>query len=131
MHWPDAALAMAGVLGSGTTVGHGVLLQRFVVRPLDKLLVGDERTTASIRRRLVPALLHFSTISWFLGGLALVAAATVFGREARIATGLLVGTSYLLAVLINFWATRGRHFGWMLYAAAVILIAIGLRPSDV
>jgi hypothetical protein len=128
MHWQDAALALAGVVGSGTTVAHGVLLQRLMVRPLDKLLVADKRTTASIRR-LVPALLHFSTISWFLGGLALVAAGTVFGREARLATGLLVGSSYLLGVLINFWATRGRHFGWMLYAAAVVLTAVGLRPA--
>jgi hypothetical protein len=129
MDWQDAALATAGALGSGTTVVHGILLQRLIVKPLDILLDGDKRMNRSIRR-LIPALLHFSTISWFLGGFALVAAATVLGREARLATGLLVGSSYLLGVLLHFWATRGRHFGWLLYAAAVILIAIGLRPSS-
>ena len=80
-------------------------------------------------KRLVPALLHFSTMIWFLGGVALIAAATAFSRDARIATGVLVGSSYLLGAAINFWATRGRHFGWMLYAAAVVLIVLGLRPA--
>jgi len=91
------------------------------------MLKADKRMTGS-RGRLVPALLHFSTMIWFLCGVALIAAATAFSRDARTATGVLVGTSYLLAVAINFWATRGRHFGWMLYAAVVVLIVFGLRP---
>jgi hypothetical protein len=73
--------------------------------------------------------LHFSTIVWFLGGLALIAASLWFGRDAKLATGLFVGSTFLLGAVGNLWATRGHHPGWMLMAAAVILIAFGLGKS--
>ena len=33
MTWQDAFLAMAGLIGGGTAVVHGVLIQRLMVRP--------------------------------------------------------------------------------------------------
>ena len=77
----------------------------------------------------MPLLLHFSTIVWFLGGLALIAAAIWFDRDARLATGLFVGSTYLFGALGNLWGTRGRHPGWMLMAAALILIVFGVIKS--
>lgn len=123
MNWHDAALGMAGVIGSGVAVVHGVLTQRLMVGPFEQL--ADRRIAAPIRR-LVPGLLHFSTFNWFVGGLALIAAAIWFEHEARLATGLLVGSSYLYGALGNLWATRGRHQGWMLYAVALVLIVYGV-----
>jgi hypothetical protein len=76
--------------------------------------------------KLTPGLLHFSTFNWFVGGLALIAAANGFPPGGRLATGLMVGTSYLYGALGNLWATRGRHPGWVLYAAAVALIVCGV-----
>jgi hypothetical protein len=128
MIWQDAALAMAGVIGSCVAVFHGILTQRLMVRPLEALFPADKRITAPVRR-LVPGLLHFSTVSWFLGGLALIAAARWFESGARLATGLCVGGLYLYGALGNLWATRGRHPGWMLMAAALILIAFGVNRS--
>ena len=128
MTWQNAALGLAGVIGGGTAVVHGILTQRLMVRPIAALFRNDGRTSAPIRR-LVPLLLHFSTAVWFLGGLALIAAALWFDRDARRATGLLVGVPYLLGALGNLWATRARHPGWMLLAAAVILIAVAVGPS--
>jgi hypothetical protein len=128
MNWQDAALVMAGVIGSGVAVVHGILTHRLMVRPLTELFLGDKRISAPIRR-LVPLLLHLSTVSWFLGGLALIAAAIWFGQDARLATGLLVGSLYLYGAVGNLWATRGRHPGWMLYTAALVLIAFGLHKS--
>ena len=125
MNWQNAALGLAGVIGSGTAVVHGILTQRLMVRPIEAFLLADRRTSASIRR-LVPLLLHFSTIVWFLGGLALIAAAIWFDREARLATGLFVGSTYLFGAVGNLWGTRGRHPGWMLMAAALILIVFGV-----
>ncbi len=123
MNWQNAALGLAGVIGSGTAVIHGILTQRLMVRPIEALFLTDKRTS------LVPLLLHFSTIVWFLGGLALIAAALWFDRDARLATGLFVGSTYLFGTLGNLWGTRGRHPGWMLMAAALILIAFGLNKS--
>jgi hypothetical protein len=128
MNWQDAALAMAGVIGSCVAVVHGILVQRHMVRPLEEFFLANKRIAAPIRR-LVPLLLHFSTISWFLGGLALIAAASWFEQDTRLATGLFVGSLYLFGALGNLWATRGRHPGWMLMAAALILIVFGVNKS--
>ena len=129
MNFQDAALEMAGVIGCCVAVFHGILVQRLMVRPFEEFFLTDKRTAASVRR-LVPLLLHFSTISWFLGGLALIAAANWFRQDARLATGLFVGSLYLFGVLGNLWATRGRHPGWMLMAAALILIVFGVSKSS-
>ena len=128
MNWHDAALAMAGVIGSCVAVVHGILTQRLMVGPFEELSLADKRISAPIRR-LVPLLLHFSTVSWFLGGFALIAAATWLGHDAKLATGLFVGSLYLYGALGNLWGTRGRHPGWMLMAAALVLIAFGVSQS--
>ncbi len=95
-----------------------------MVKPFEEL--ADGRMSAPIRR-IVPLLLHFSTIAWFVGGLALIAAASWFGRDARFATGLFVGSLYLFGALGNLWGTRSFHPGWMLMAVALILIVLGIK----
>ena len=122
MDWHNAALALAGIVGSGVAVVHGVLIQRLMVGPLEQ---AAGRPISAPIRRLLPPLLQFSTFNWFIGGVALIVAATAFDREARLATALLVGSSYLFGALGNLWATRGRHPGWALYAIALVLIAYG------
>jgi hypothetical protein len=125
MNWQNVALAMAGLIGSGVAVVHGILVQRLMVRPYEELALADGRIGVSIRR-LMPLLLHFSTISWFLGGLALIAAARWLEPEAQPVTGIFVGSLYLFGTLGNLWATRGLHPGWMLMTAALVLIAFGV-----
>ena len=127
MDWHDAALGLAGVIGSGVAVGHGVLVQRLIVRPIGA--AGATHFSAPVRR-LVPGLLQFSTFNWFICGLALIAASAWLARDARVAIGLLAGSSYLFGAVGNFWSTRGRHPGWMLYAIALALIVFGLQGSS-
>jgi hypothetical protein len=127
MNSHDVALALGGVLGSGVALIHGALTQRLMVKPFQQL--ADSSISPSIRR-LVPLLLHFSTFNWFIGGIALIAAAIFFQRQARIATGLLVGSSYLFGALGNLWGTRSFHPGWVLYGIALALIAYGVCGSD-
>lgn len=131
MDLQDVALASAGIIGGGTAVVHGVLTQRLMIKPFERYLVLERRVSAPIGR-LVPLLLHFSTIVWFLGGVSLIVAATWFERDARLATTLFVGSTYLFGAVGNLWGTRGRHPGWMLMAAAVVLIVFGqwaITPS--
>ncbi len=128
MNWQDAALAMAGVIGGVTAVIHGVLIQRLVVRPVEASLLAEPRPEAI--RRLVPLLMQFSTFAWLIGALALIVAARWFEPQARLVTGLLVGSLYLFGALGNFWATSGRHPGWMLMTAALVLIAAGLTSPS-
>jgi hypothetical protein len=127
MNWHDAALGLAGVIGSGVAVVHGVLVQRLMVRPIESLAAPP--FSAPIRR-LVPGLLQFSTLNWFIGGLALIAAAAWFEPDAKLAAGVLVGSSYFFGAVGNLWSTRGRHPGWILYAVALVLIVFGVqRPG--
>jgi hypothetical protein len=128
MNWQSAALAIAGIIGSGVAVVHGILVQRLMVKPFEEFALADGRIGAPIRR-LVPVLLHFSTISWFLGGLVLVAAAKWFEQDARLATGLFVGSLYLYGALSNLWGTRSLHPGWILMAVALVLIAFSISRS--
>jgi hypothetical protein len=37
MNWHDAALGLAGVIGIGVAVVHGVLVQRLMIRPIEAL----------------------------------------------------------------------------------------------
>lgn len=128
MNWQTAALGLAGAIGSGVAVVHGVLTQRLMVQPFEALAQNDKRFSATIQR-LIPVLLHFSTVAWFAGGIALIAAAIWFDPPARFATGLFVGGLYLFGVIGNFWGTRGRHPGWMLLAVALALIVFAIAPS--
>ena len=128
MNWQNAALATAGVIGSGVAVVHGILVQRLMVKPFEELALADGRIRAPIRR-LVPLLLHFSTISWFLGGLALIAAARWSERDVRLTIGVFVGSLYLFGALGNLWGTRSLHPGWMLMAVALVLIVFGISRS--
>lgn len=125
MNMHEWALAAAGLIGGGVALIHGALTQRLMVRP-----VTAEARLAPVIRRLVAVLLQFSTFNWLAGGVALVAVAVAaVGPGARLAAGLLVGSSYLFAVIGNAWATRGRHPGWMFYAVALVLIGYGLGPD--
>jgi hypothetical protein len=125
MNWQLTALVLAGVIGSGTAVVHGVLTQRLMVKPIETALAANGRIAGPIRR-IVPLLLHMSTVAWFLGGLALIAAAQWAGEDLRLWTGLFVGSLFLYGAVGNFWGTRGRHPGWMLLAASVALIGYGV-----
>jgi hypothetical protein len=127
MNSHDVALVSAGVIGSGVALVHGALTQRLMVEPFHQLADGS---LAVPIRRLVPALLHFSTFNWFIGGIALVAAAIFFQQQARLATGLLVGSAYLYGALGNLWSVRSLHPGWVLYGVASGLIGYGLCGGD-
>jgi len=122
MTGPDIALAIAGVLGAAVALIHGALMQRYIVSPIDEARVPMNAASA----RLTPILLHLSTIYWFAGGLALIAAALWFAQSVKVATAACVAFVYACAVVGNFVGTRGRHPGWMLYAISLALIAYGV-----
>ncbi len=128
MNWQPLALSLAGVIGAGTAIIHGVILQRRMVGPLNAAIAADRILTGTLRR-LLPPLLHFSTFAWFAGGLALIGAAIWPDRTAILVIGAMVGCMYVFAAAFNFWATRGRHPGWMLMTVAVALIAFAAIQS--
>ena len=129
MTYQDTALVLAGGIGLSVALVHGVLMQRHMVRPIGRLLAAHSRTSPALIT-LVPLLLHYSTISWFLGGAVLIAAGLWLEPDSRLAIAALIGALYLYGAIGNLWATRGRHPGWMLLAAAVVLIAFSVGSSS-
>lgn len=125
MELQNLALTLAGLIGAATAIFHGIVTHRLMVVPIDRRLADAAGVSMTIRR-IVPPLLQYSTYSWLAGGVALVIAANVAGPETRLWISLLVGAEFLYAAIANLWATRGRHPGWVLMAAAVILIAVDL-----
>jgi len=125
MNRHDIALIVAGILGAAGAIVHGVLTQRHLVRPIEQLTATSLRPSI---RRLIAGLLQFSAFVWFIGGVALVVAPWL-DPQAKLATGLLVGSSYLYAAIGNGWAMRGRHPGWVIYAVALMLIVYGVFAS--
>jgi hypothetical protein len=125
MSLPDIALVAAGVIGSVVAIVHGVLMQRYMIGPIQTWFDSGARMNRA-SKALTPILLNLSTLYWFAGGLALVAAALWFDPSAKLATACFVAALYVPAVIGNFWGTRGRHPGWVLYAVSVVLIAYGV-----
>jgi len=117
------ALVLAGVLGSGVAIIHGLLVQRFLIRPVQE---APPPVFNAVSHRLLVALLQFSTFNWFVGGIALVLSAFNFARDARLATAALVASSYLFGAFGNLWSIRRPHLGWILYGVAICLIGYGV-----
>ena len=128
MEMQNIALSLAGSIAAATAIFHGILTQRLMVRPIDRRIAEDRGVSPTIRQ-IVPLLLQFSTYGWLVSGIALIAAANFAGAETRLWISLLAGSMFLYAAIANFWATRGRHPGWILMAAAVALIAADLLQT--
>lgn len=123
MTWQDWLLVSAGSIGCAVAVIHGVLTEKRLVRS----------ATGSADRRLGPltstgklvhVLLQFSTFTWLSGGCLLIFAAFQLERDARLVAILFVGLGYIYGAIGNFWATNGRHPGWVLLTLAAALLAV-------
>jgi hypothetical protein len=123
LDWRDGTLVAAGAIAIVTATIHGRLLDPMIIAPLQQADVSGMRRSA---KALIRPLMHVSTIDWFLGGLALIATGLTVDGPGRIVVGALVGAQLSYAAACNACATRGRHPGWMLMAAAIVLIATGL-----
>jgi len=128
MDWNSIALTAAGVIGGGTAVIHGVVMQRIIIRPIEADFAANGRISGTLQK-LIALLLHVSTFNWLLSGIALIAAAIWFEQDVRLVVGLLAGSSFLYGAIIAFWSIRRAHPGGILMSAACILIVLGLTAG--
>jgi hypothetical protein len=124
----NTALIAAGVIGGGTAVPHGILMQRLVIAHIDALLATAPAPSAPIRR-LIPLLLHFTTFNWLLSGVALIAVVLWFGRETQLAVSFFAGSSFLFGALCAAWGVRRLHPSWILMSVAFVLVVCGIVPA--
>jgi len=114
----DLSIITAGCLGMLIAIVHGYLGASKVIQPIEGI--------HPAAKRILHGVFLLSAIYWFIGGLMLVSAPFYLSSNARTVTALVVGALYLSGAIVNFWATRGRHFGWFLLSAATALIWVGI-----
>ena len=114
----NMALEIAGVLAVLAGVIHGVLGETKVF-PRAQI---EPRWT----KVLVRAVWHNGALAWIGGGVLLIAAPSFGSDAARHWLIAVLVAVYGSAALANAIATRGRHFGWMVLGAVVVLTLIGV-----
>ncbi len=114
----DALIVSAGCLGMGIAIIHGRLGETKVVRPVHDL--------PATSKRVLRAVMFLSALYWFAGGLLLVIGPVYLTAPEQVFAALAIGAMYLTGAVGNFWATRGRHIGWVLLACAAGLAWTGV-----
>lgn len=119
-------LIMAGgLLGALVGIFHGYLLQKlFINKLIPDLKEQPVRYAPSIVALLGP-LLHFSTITWIFGGMAIALSPFFFSESVALTIAIIIGISYLIGAVGNLIGTKGKHPGWIMLAIALGLIVAG------
>jgi hypothetical protein len=108
----------AGSLALVVSIVHGVL--------------GETKVFARVRiepawaRRLIHLVWHAGTVAWIALAVLLIAAPSFGSEAARTWVVAMSIVTFGFAAVANAWATRGRHFGWVLMTVVVGLAASGL-----
>jgi hypothetical protein len=103
---------IAGGVGMLCAVAHGYLGETKVVRP-----VKDISPSA---KRVLHAIMFLSAVYWFIAGAAAVASPLLTAHDRWLAL-FVAGVIYFSSASANFWAMRGRHFGWVALSIAAAL----------
>jgi hypothetical protein len=114
----DLALHAAGALAILTALVHGAIAELSV---FPRAQIEPRRT-----RRLLRLIFQASTIDWIGLGILLIATPALGSEGARRWIVALAVVVYGYAALGNAIATRGRHVGWLLMCAVVLLALAGL-----
>ena len=116
----DFLLVSAGIIGISVAIFHGVLMQKLMINPI--LASSYGRQMRAEVRKLLPLLLHFSSVFWLFAGIALAVAPYLFDQTTRYTVCVFSICFYLYGAIGNCWGTGGRHPGWVLLSVSIILI---------
>jgi hypothetical protein len=114
----DVALQIAGVLAVVAGLIHGFLGETKVF--------SRAQIEPGWARRLVRVVWHNGVIAWIGGGVLLIAAPSFASDAARHWIIAVLVAVYGSAAIGNAVASRGRHFGWMVLSAVVVLTLAGI-----
>ena len=115
----DLALRLAGALALFAAVAHSVIGERYV---FPALRIEPQRFALLLR-----LIWHCLSVGWVGGGLLFLALPLLDESRVRFWTIATFALIFAAAALANHVATGGRHFGWIVLAAAALLSLAGLR----
>ncbi len=113
----DLLLQVSGVAAIAVALIHGVLGE---TRVFARATIEPPRL-----RLLIRLVWQAGTVAWIGGGVLLIVApymASDIARHWIVATFAVV---FGFAAFANAYATRGRHFGWMLLSGVSVMAAAG------
>lgn len=110
-------LVAAGLACMSAAVAHGYRGQTRLITPAT---FADRQAKA-----LVLMIWHFSAAAWAMCGAVIAVSPWLFPNQTRPIAVALACLPLLWGIVGNAWITRGRHFGWKLFGAIVVLALIG------
>ncbi|QND52471.1 hypothetical protein HB779_11585 [Phyllobacterium sp. 628] len=114
----DLLVPTAGILAMAAAIIHGVLGETKIFT--------KARIEPQSLRLLIRLVWQCSAVAWFsLGGL-LVASPWIASQSASRWIIAASALTFGFAAIANAWATRGRHFGWIVLLAVTGLSLAGL-----
>ena len=112
-------LLVGGGLGLiAAAIAHGYLGQT--------RLIASATFQSRQAKEIVLAIWHFSSASWAACGAIIAASPWLFDDASRKTAVMFACLPVVYGVVGNAWITRGRHFGWKVFAAAITLAMLGV-----
>ena len=113
----DLLLQCSGLAAIAAAIIHGVIGETKV---FPRVTIEPARL-----RTLFRLVWQASTVAWIGGGVLLIAAPLMASEPARHWIIATLACVFGFAALVNAWAMRGRHFGWVALSAVVALAVAG------
>jgi hypothetical protein len=113
----DVLLQCSGVAAIAAALIHGLIGE---LKIFPRITIEPARL-----RTLIRVVWQAGTVAWIGGGVLLIAAPSMASEPARHWIVATLAIVFAFAALANAWATRGRHFGWMVLGAVVAMAAAG------
>ena len=94
-------------------------------------MLGETKVFARARieperlRTLIRLVWQASTVAWIGGGVLLIGVPWMGSEPARHWIVVTMACVFGFSACANAWATRGRHFGWMMLSAVVVMAVAG------
>ena len=117
----DLLLQAAGTLAILVALIHGTLGETRIFAQTDRRITIEPPQL----RTLLRLVWQTGTVAWIGGGVLLFTAPLMASDAARHWIIVTMAVVFAFAAMANAWAKRGRHFGWMLLSAVVVMAIAG------
>ena len=113
----DLLLQCSGIAAIAAALTHGVIGE---TRVFPRVTIEPPRL-----RTLIWLVWQAGTVAWIGFGVLLIAVPWMASEPARHLIIVTFACVFVFAAGCNAWASRGRHFGWIVFSAVVAMAVAG------